>query len=191
MKYGKEIEEQMIRFYKTLSEKDQRRYMGLESLKLGEGSKKYIYELFGSDYHRLQKGIEELNSEEALSQKRVRREGGGRKKAVDKLEGLEEAFLEVLKENTAGSPMDETIKWTNLSQERIVGYLEEKGFKVSVPVVKNLLKNHNFRKRKPFKNIAGGESEFRDEQFKKIEEKREEYQKQGNPIVSMDVKKKN
>ena len=39
MKYPAEIEEQMIRFYKTLSEKEQRRYMGLESLKLGEGSK--------------------------------------------------------------------------------------------------------------------------------------------------------
>jgi len=190
MNYPPEIEEQMRRFYKTLSEKDQRRYMGLESLKLGEGSKKYIYKLFESDYHRLQKGIEELKSDEALSQKRVRREGGGRKKAVDKLLGLEEAFLEVLKENTAGSPMDENIKWTNLSQEAIVAYLGEQGFKVSVPVVKNLLKEHNFRKRKPFKSVAGGESEFRDEQFKNMEKIRAKYQEKGNPIVSMDVKKK-
>ena len=188
--YSKEVEEQMIRFYKSLSEKDQRRYMGLESLKSGEGSKKYIYQLFGSDYHRLQKGLKELEKDELLYQKRVRRVGGGRKRAVDKLEGLEEAFLEVLKENTAGSPMDEKIKWTNLSRDRIVGFLGEKGFKVSVPVVRDLLKKHNFKRRKPFKTIAGGDSKFRDEQFINIEELKEEYNKEGNPVVSMDVKKR-
>jgi len=188
--YSQEIEEQMIRFYKSLTEKDQRRYMGVESLKLGEGSKKYIYQLFGSDYHRLQKGLKELENDELLYQSRIRREGGGRKRAVDKLEGLEEAFLEVLKENTAGSPMDEKIKWTNLSREKIVEYLEKKGFKVSVPVVRDLLKKNNFKRRKPFKTIAGGESEFRDEQFKNIENLKEKYHKQGNPVVSMDVKKR-
>lgn len=191
MKYPAEIEEQMIRFYKTLSEKEQRRYMGLESLKLGEGSKKYIYELFGSDYHRLQKGLKELYSDEALEQKEIRKKGGGRKKAVDKLPGLEDIFLEVVKDNTAGSPMDENIKWTNLSQERIVELLAQRGFFVSVPVVKDLLKKHHFKKRKPFKSIAGGKSEFRDEQFQKIDRLKEEYQEQGNPVVSMDVKKKN
>ena len=190
MRYPKEIEEQMRRFYNTLSEKEQRRYMGLESLKLGEGSKKYIYELFESDYHRLQKGLKELYSDKALEQKRIRKEGGGRKKAVDKLKGLEESFLEVLKDNTAGSPMDENIKWTNLSQKRIVELLGEKGFSVSIPVIKDLLKKYNFKKRKPFKNIAGGESEFRDEQFNNIERLKQEYEKEGNPVVSMDVKKK-
>lgn len=82
MRYTTEIEEQMIRFYNTLSEKEQRRYMGLESLKLGEGSKKYICELFGSDYHRLQKGLKELYDDEALSQKRIRKEGGDVKKQL-------------------------------------------------------------------------------------------------------------
>jgi len=88
--------------------------------------------------------------------------------------------------------MDETIKWTNLSQEEIARRLEEKKYKVSVPIVKQLLEKHNFRRRKAFKTISGKEEIVnRDEQFKNIEKLKEEYNKEGNPILSMDVKKKN
>ena len=108
------------------------------------------------------------------------------------IEGIDEAFLEVIKDSTAGSPMDETIKWTNLSQEELVRRLEEKGYKVSVPIVKQLLKKHNFRRRKAVKILSGKEDiENRDEQFKNIEELKNMYEKDGNPVLSMDVKKKN
>jgi len=107
-------------------------------------------------------------------------------------EGIDEAFLEIIEASTAGSPMDDNIKWTNLSQEEIARRLEEKGHKVSVPVVVQLLKKYNFRRRKASKVVSGKENiENRDEQFKNIEKIKEEYAKKGNPVMSMDVKKKN
>jgi hypothetical protein len=92
--------------------------------------------------------------------------------------------------NTAGSPMDETIKWSNLSREKIAGLLAEKGYGVSVTVVEQLLDKHDFRSRKAFKNEAGKEVENRDEQFKNIENLLEDARANGNPAMSMDVKKK-
>jgi hypothetical protein len=103
---------------------------------------------------------------------------------------LNEAFLRVIKNNTAGSPMDESIKWTNLSRPQIAELLGEEGFSVGVSVVGDLLEKNDFRKRKPFKNIAGGKNEFRDDQFKNIERLKQEYEAQGNPVISMDVKKR-
>ena len=56
--------------------------------------------------------------------------------------------------------------------------------------MEQLLRKHDFRKRKPFKNLAGGKSKFRDEQFKNIKRLKEENLKKGNPVLSMDVKKR-
>lgn len=61
---------------------------------------------------------------------------------------------------------------------------------VSVTVVDQLLENHNFRRRQAFKAEAGQQVEQRDEQFQNITALKEEYHAQGNPVMSMDVKKK-
>ena len=188
--YSSTIEKQMQNFYHSLSEKDKRRYAAIEAVKLSHGGKKYICCLLGCHFVTLEKGIQELKNDQALAQTRIRKMGGGRKIIADTTEGLDEAFLCVLKNHTAGSPMDGSIKWTNLTRPKIVELLKKKGFNVGVSVVADLLEKHEFRKRKAFKNVAGGNNEFRDEQFKNIERLKQEYKAQGNPVISMDVKKK-
>ena len=87
--------------------------------------------------------------------------------------------------------MDENIKWTNLSRIKLAAKLKGKGIPVSVTVIDQLLKKHNFRRRKAFKNEAGKTNiPNRDEQFKNIENLKEQYNKAGDPVMSMDVKKK-
>ena len=71
---------------------------------------------------------------------RIRKSGAGRKSSLDKIEGIDDAFLKVILDNTAGSPMDESIKWTNLSRSGIAEKLKEQGIDVSVTVVGKLLK---------------------------------------------------
>ena len=44
-----------------------------------------------------------------MKRKGIRRRGGGRKSALEKIPGLDEAFCRVIAEYTAGSPMDELI----------------------------------------------------------------------------------
>lgn len=163
--YPAEIEAQMQRYYQSLSEKDRRRYAAIEAVKLGYGGQSYIRRLFGCHHETLALGMAELKDEAALAGDRIRQVGGGRQSAFETIAGLDEAFLRVLEQHTAGSPMDETIKWTNLKRHEIAALLQDEGIEVSVTVVDQLLEKHNFRKRKAVKPLATGESEHRNEQL--------------------------
>lgn len=189
--YPASIEAQMQRYYQSLSEKDRRRYAAIEAVKLGYGGQVYIRRLFGCHHETLALGRSELEDEGKLQQKGIRKPGGGRKSALETIAGLDEAFLRVLERHTAGSPMDEKVKWTNLKRHEIATLLREEGIEVSVTVVDQLLEKHNFRKRKAVKTLATGESENRNEQFEKIEQLKKIYQGEGNPVMSMDTKKRN
>lgn len=154
--YSAEIEQQMQRLYSSLSEKDRRRYAAIESIKLGWGGMSYISQLFGCDYYTLRLGSEELEDEAAMNLSGIRRQGGGRKSAIKSMAGLDAAFLRVLAQHTAGSPMDETVKWTNLTRQEIAELLTTEGFQVSVTVVEQLLERHDYRKRKAQKRLSTG-----------------------------------
>ena len=160
--YPAQIEAQMQRYYQSLSEKDRRRYAAIEAVKLGYGGQVYIRRLFGCHHATLALGLAELEDETVLEAERIRQTGGGRKSAFETIAGLDEAFLRVLERHTAGSPMDETVKWTNLKRHEITALLKEEGIDVSVTVVDQLLEQHNFRKRKAVKTLATGESEHRE-----------------------------
>ena len=68
---------------------------------------------------------------------------------------------------------------------------KDKGFSVSVTVIDKLLRKHKFCRRQAFKSEAGKKNiPNRDEQFKNIERLNQEYHDAGNPVMSMDVKKK-
>ena len=182
----------MRNFYGSLSEKDRRRYAAVEAEKLGYGGITYICGVLQCDMDRVRRGIKELKQPLPEKEERIRRPGGGRKSVLSASVGLDEAFLTVLKDHTAGSPVDDEIRWTNLKRGEIADGLKEHGFAVSVTVVDQLLEKHNFRPRQAFKAEAGKKNiPDRDEQFKNIERLKEEYRAAGNPVMSMDVKKKN
>lgn len=190
--YTPDIEKLMVNFYDSLSEKDRRRYAAIEAQKLGHGGDSYISQLLMCDDKTITKGEKDLMSNLSNEDDRVRKLGGGRKSAIKTIEGIDDVFLNVIENNIAGCPMDETIKWTNLSRKKIAQKMLEQGVQVSVAVVKQLLKKHNFRFRKAFKAEAGKQNiPNRDEQFKNIEKLKKQYVDAGNPVMSMDVKKKN
>lgn len=101
--YSPEIEVQMHNFYKSLSEKDRRRYAAIEATKLGYGGATYIRNLFGCDDRTITRGQHELNSDFSNGNQRIRQPGAGRKSILATTEDLDEAFLEVVKNNTANA----------------------------------------------------------------------------------------
>ena len=177
-------------YYQSLSEKDRRRSAALEAKKLGYGGITYISKLLGCNYRTMALGIEELPNLGVMSSPRIRRLGGGRKQALVTIAGINEAFLKVIQHHTAGSPMDEDIKWTNLTRQQIADLLKGEGINVSVTVVDQLLRKHKFRKRQAVKRLATGKCENRNEQFENIERLKEAYLAAGNPVLSRDSKKK-
>ena len=103
---------------------------------------------------------------------------------------LEENFLRVLQDHTAGDPMRQDVKWTDLTQGQIADRLAEAGTAVSTTVVKQLLRRHRYVKRKARKSKAMGQHRHRNQQFENIARLKREYLAAGNPVVSMDTKKK-
>jgi Rhodopirellula transposase DDE domain len=189
--YSLEVEQQMRRFYGSLSEKDRRRYAAVEAFKLGWGGITYVSQLFECDDKPIRDGMKELGQEAVLNQSGIRQAGGGRKSVFETIEGLDAAFLRVIAQHTAGSPMDETVKWTNLTRQEIAELLTSEGIEVSVTVVDQLLEKHHYRKRKAQKRLATGTHPQRNEQFENIERLKAAYQAAGNPVLSMDTKKEN
>lgn len=190
IKYSDDLKKTMKLFYDALSEKDRRRYAAIEAMKLGYGGQKYICEVLGCNADTVKTGMDELLTGINANENRVRKLGGGKKKIIETVTDIDDVFLEILKDHTAGSPMNEEIKWTNLTRVDISKAFKEKGMNISVHVVKQLLKKYKFVQRKMQKTVTMKETENRNEQFEKISTLREEYAKSENPIISMDVKKK-
>jgi hypothetical protein len=103
---------------------------------------------------------------------------------------LEENFLRVVKDYTAGDPMRPDVKWTNLTLGQIAERLAEAGTPVSVTVVKQLLRKHRYIKRKARKSRSMGQHADRNRQFENIAQLKQEYLETDNPILSIDTKKK-
>lgn len=191
--YPPEVEAIMRSFYQSLNEKDRRRYAGIEALKFGHGGRSYIARVLGCSRRTVSKGAKEVSG---LSNKeveaRIRKPGGGRKGYQHHWPDIDAKFLAVLRDHTAGDPMDETVRWTNLTLKEIVIALQkDHGIQVSKWVVCHLLEKHNYRRRKAQKKEpAKKDISDRDAQFKKIVRLRAQYFADGNPVISMDTKKK-
>ena len=95
-----------------------------------------------------------------------------------------------MEEHTAGDPMNEKIKWTKITRHQISVKMKDLGVDVSRNIVRKLLKAHGFVKRKIQRKTSTGEFRDRDKQFKNIEKIKKKYMKSGNPILSVDTKKK-
>lgn len=189
-KYSEETEKQMKSFFDSLNEKDRRRYAAIEAMKLGHGGQKYISSVLGCHFQTIMAGIDELKNGTETPEDRIRKPGGGKKKIIDTVENIDEVFFEIIRDHTAGSPMNEEIKWTNLTLKEISNAFNSRDLNISPYVVKQLLKKHDFVERKMQKAVTMKDCKDRNKQFERIYELKEEYSNSENPIISIDVKKR-
>ena len=97
--------------------------------------------------------------------------------------------MDVVREHTAGSPQHE-IRWTNLRQPEIAKRISVKGTKVSRRIVRQLLKKHGFVSRQAQKKKSFKQHPDRNPQFENITALKAKYLAAGQPVLSMDTKKK-
>ena len=191
--YPPSIEQEMKKVYNMLSEKDKRHYAAIESMLIGHGGDTYIADVLGCNPKTISRGRSEIETMPYDSgyEKRIRMPGGGRKGFEEIFSNVDEKFLNILRNYTAGDPMSEDIIWTNLTQQGIADrFLEKYGISISTTVIAKLLKKHNYRrrkaqKRKPMKVVIN-----KNEQFENIAKLISEYKSNCEPIISMDTKKK-
>ena len=100
------------------------------------------------------------------------------------------AFLDIIRDYTAGDPMRPRARWTNLSLRALRSKLIERGFRVGREAVKALLRRHRFGRRQAQKKMSTKRHPHRDKQFCIIAQLRRDYENSSNPIISVDTKKK-
>lgn len=77
--FSEETEQRMRDFFRSLNERDRRRYAGLEANKLGHGGISYISRVLGCDRKTVSQGIDEILDPPDLDPARVRQKGGTEK----------------------------------------------------------------------------------------------------------------
>ena len=190
--YQTEVEQKMRNVYDCLSEKDRRRYAAAEVVKLGYGGVAYIARLFGCSPESIEHGVRERDQlpDDPLGN-RIRRPGAGRPKIEEQHPEVVQHVQQIIGHRTAGDPMRADVTWTDLTPNEIAGHLREEFETIIAPrIVRRILGGLNFGLRKIAKVLPGKESPDRDRQFLRIAELKDAFLAAGNPVISMDTKKK-
>jgi hypothetical protein len=97
----------------------------------------------------------------------------------------------VIEQDTAGSPVDENIRWTNRSVPDLAAELQDQGFEIGPDALRRILFDElGLSRRQAYKDEAACHFPQRDEQFRYIARLRAKYERQDWPILSIDTKKK-
>jgi hypothetical protein len=120
---------------------------------------------------------------------RIRRAGGGRKLTEEKYPTILPTLEQMLEDEVAGDPMTEQ-KWIRSSLRRLSERLTDEGYHVSRETISRLLKKIGFSLKANQRKQGRSGCPDRDEQFKYIASKKQQFILAGLPIISIDTKKK-
>jgi len=168
-----------------LNELQWRVFLGTESEKFGYGGVSRVAKDSGADRKTVRRGA--IESKQPAVAGRVRRLGGGRKKRKETDPTLISDLNDVVEPK--GDPMS-PILWTSKSLANLVGVLEDRGHTIKKSALATLLISLGFSLKANKKNIEGVSHPDRDLQFRHIQKTVETFERSGNPIISVDCKKK-
>ncbi|MGH3226884.1 MAG: ISAzo13 family transposase, partial [Streptosporangiaceae bacterium] len=174
-----------------LDERARRIWLGAEAGHLGYGGIRFVAEAAGAAIETVRSGIADLGKDPEEGW--VRRPGGGRKKAGDKDPELPAALDALLDDDKseAGDPMTPRLRWTSKSLVKLSEELGEQGRGASPTMVRRLMCQQGWRLQSNNKSMAKSlPHPDRNPQFGYISESAAGFAAAGQPVVSVDTKKK-
>ena len=185
------MEERIKTMLPLLDEKQRRIYLASEAMSYGYGGISRVSRISGVSIPTIRQGIKEIQANQTIEKGRVRKEGGGRKRVEYIYPEIMENIREIVDGNTYGSP-DKILSWTTLSLHDIEKLLFDKyAIKVSYRTVGDLLAKLGYSKQANQKMLqVGAVNPNRNEQFEYINNKVKEFIEAGDPVISVDTKKK-
>lgn len=187
------IRERYKRLENALDERARRLFVATEALSMGYGGIALVRRATGVAARTIGAGIrelQELEREPAPSgTPRIRKPGGGRKKAVSKDPTLISALERLVEPGTRGDPQS-PLRWTCKSVRRLASELVAQGHAVSKDVVARLLHQMDYSLQANQKVNEGGTHPDRNAQFEHINAKVQQAIDTNNPAISVDTKKK-
>ena len=190
------IESIRIRFNKlawTLDERMRRLFAAAEASALGRGGITKVAQATGVSRRAIHVGLQELSDlkepVENPPKRRIRKEGAGRKSVIQTDVGLMSALEKLVEPMTRGDP-EPPLRWTCKSLRTLAGELAANGHPVSYPVVGDLLRELGYSLQANRKVLEGTDHPDRNAQFEFISEQTIQQLMAGNPVISVDTKKK-
>lgn len=196
------IEAKFKALVSRLDEASLRVWAAAEARSLGRGGVSLVASAIGMSRTTIHAGLTELKSAQsnaagsapvapakAHSASRIRASGAGRKKLTDKDASLLRDLDALVEPAARGDPMS-PLRWTCKSTHRLCTELQAKGHQVSQRTVCDLLSQMHYSLQSTRKTREGSEHEDRDAQFAHIAKTVTEYQTAGDPVISVDTKKK-
>lgn len=184
--------EELGRFFERvlphLNEVQRRVVAGAVAAELGRGGKTAVAAASGMSRNTVIKAQGEVEAGIEPSE-RLRRPGGGDKPAIEKQPGLLEALDELVWPETRGHPMS-PLRWTLTSTYELADQLARDGFRASAELVRRMLHDMGYSLQAPSKQLEGTSHPDRNSQFEYLTEKVTAALAAGEPVISVDTKKK-
>lgn len=176
-----------------MDERLRRQWAAAESRAYGWGGLRAVSRATGMSPNTIKRGLAELDVREANPRgeiaSRLRRAGAGRRAATVADPGLSAALERLVDPATRGDPQS-PLKWTCKSTTQLARELTRQGHPVSPRTVGRLLKAAGYSLQGNRKTKEGADHPDRNAQFEHINKTVKAFQKRGQPVISVDTKKK-
>ena len=185
----KRIGPQLELLLPVLDERSRRLMLGAVARAAGDGGITAVAKLTGASWQTVADGAAELESGVFAPEGRVRRPGAGRKKLAEADPGLVPALLALVEDSSRGDP-ETPLLWTTKSAKNLAGELTGQGHRCSPQTAWRLLHGQGFSTQANAKVTEGRRHPDRDAQFRYIAAQAREHLAAGQPVISVDAKKK-
>ena len=172
-----------------LDERSRRLVLGMAAQAAGEGGTGRVAALTGASWQTVADGKAEAEAGEVPPAGRVRRPGGGRKRLAEADPGLVPALEALVRESMRGDP-ESPLVWTTRSVKRLAGELTAAGHPCSPPTCWRALRRAGYTLQSNSKAAEGRQHPERDAQFRYIAAQVKEHRDAGQPVISVDSKKR-
>jgi len=184
------IRKKFERVSTVLDERGRRVWALAEAEALGYGGQSIVAKATGLSRMTLySEKCGHAQDDPAGSRKHVRKAGGGRKKLIEHEPTLLSALERLVEPTTRGDP-ENPLRWTCLSTRQLAAALEQQGHRIGRQTVAVLLDKLGYSLQGNQKTKEGTVHPDRDAQFRYIHGRVEDFQRRGQPVVSVDTKKK-
>lgn len=173
-----------------VDERVRRLVLGAEAVAAGRGGQGAVARATGASRGTIRRGIRELGeAHEGAGRGRIRRPGGGRKRAIERDPSLRAALNRLVEPTSRGDP-ESPLRWTCKSVRQLAAELQRQGHQVSHRVVAELLHEMDYSLQANRKTLAGTNHPDRNAQFEHLNQAVERQLALGEPVISVDTKKK-
>ena len=172
-----------------LNERTRRLWAAAEARALGWGGIQLVARATGISDSTVWRGAKELDEGEPIERGRVRRRGGGRKRVAEQDPTLIPDLESLVEPTAAGHPQC-PLRWTSKSVRNLTAALRKMGHDIGIQTVYKTLLELGYRLQGNRREVEGVSHPDRDAQFRYINKCVTGFQRRGQPVISIDCKKK-